>query len=86
MQNCPRSCPSRIHSEEAVREVDTSEDCLPESVVGNIMTWKSATHRPLVMRPYDTASYDEHNQRFQEYQKSAYEFQYQLHNGMKYSS
>ena len=85
MESCPRSCPSRKLSGDTLRTMEIKDNDLPDDVVENIQIWKQSLQYPLTMRSYDVASYDEHNSRFQEYQKMVFSFKFQLHNGIQYS-
>ena len=84
MENCPRSCPSRVLSDSELRNADTSSDCLPPNILSEIKQWNGFINKPLVMREFDVASYDVASSRFQEYQKCVFEFCYQLEQGKNY--
>ena len=86
MENCPRSCPSRVLSDAELREADSSSDCLQSNIISEINQWNAFITKPLAMREYDVASYDVASSRFQEYQKCVFDFCYQLENGKKYVS
>ena len=86
MENCPRSCPSRVLPPSELSKADKEEDCLPEDSVRNILAWNKSISKPLKLTAYDVAVYDDENRRFQEYQKRNSELQFQLQNGKKYAT
>lgn len=85
MENCPRSCPSRVMSPNELAEADKKEDSLPDDSIRNILAWNKSISKPLKLTAYDVAVYDDENHRFQEYQKRNNELQYQLQYGKKYA-
>ena len=84
MQNCPRSCPSRVLPKEEVEKIDMEDDCLPLNIVNDIAMWNASISKPLKMREYDVAPFDAEHGYFQEYQKASNEMRYQLQNGQRF--
>ena len=86
MENCPRSCPSRVLSPSELVKADGEEDSLPSESIQNILIWNKSISKPLKLTAYDVAVYDDEHHCFQEYQKRNNELQFQLQNGKKFAT